>query len=52
MFLARLLQRPGSESGGHFPRLLLKLLLANMQNIPKGQNVVGNMTHPPTNPSE
>lgn len=49
MFLAGLLQRPGEESGGHFPRLLHNVLLANMQNIPKGLNV-GNAAHPATHP--
>lgn len=50
MFQAGLLHRPDEESGGHFPRLLLNALLTNMQNIPKGLNVIGNMTHPPTFP--
>lgn len=35
MFLARLLQRPGSESGGHFPRLLLKFCLQICRIFPK-----------------
>lgn len=49
MFLAGLLQRPGEESGGHFPRLLHNVLLTNMQNIPKGLNV-GNAAQPATHP--
>jgi len=48
MFLAGLFQRPGKESRGHFPRLLHNVLLRNTQNTPKGLNVVGNVTHPPT----
>lgn len=50
MFLAGLLQRPGKESRGHFPRLLHNVLLTNMQNTPNGLNVVGNMTRSPTHP--
>lgn len=50
MFLAGLLRRPGKESRGHFPRLLHNVLLTNMQNTPKGLNVVGNVTYPPTHP--